>query len=366
MMLSDAPEPRAAAGAKPRPVDTVHESGMYDGGIQRVLDLLDGYQNTCVIVAASRLGLFEKLSGDSRRLDELSSDTGAQCDGLRRLFRALAALGLVELGDDEVRLTEDGRFLLRDNGAGDIAVLIAEQYLAAWASLDESVRTGQPAFERVFGMSVWQHRRANRVANDAFNRFAARPQEHALNTLLKTYDWRRFSRIADIGGGNGYLLSGILGKHENLNGILFDQPHVVEGARGALAERGLARRCEIVGGSFFDGVPAGADLYVLQYVLHDWDDDRCIQLLCNCRRAMPDDARLLVLEKALPPATRPARYIVMRDLHMLTVLGGRERTLAEYGALLAEAGFHLERYESQPPACADIIEARPGMPFSAE
>ena len=337
---------------------TQAQSAMYEGGIQRVLDLLDGYQNTCIILAASRIELFEKLASGPRTLDTLAAEVRLPPSTLNRLIRGLLVLGLVERQAGEIHLTHDGRLMLKQGGAGDIAVLVREQYLQAWAHLSDSLSTGEPAFEKVFGMSVWEHRRKHPEVNEAFNHFAQRPQREALRTFLDSYDLSRFSRVADIGGGNGYLLTGVLERHPGVTGILFDQLHVIDGARDRVRSAGFGERCELIAGSFFDDVPAGADLYILQYILHDWDDGECVRILRNCHRAMASGATLLILEKVLPSEDAVPRFLVMRDLHMLTVLGGRERTLEQYAALLSAAGFRVERYTPLAAHCSDIIEAR--------
>jgi hypothetical protein len=146
----------------------------------------------------------------------------------------------------------------------------------------------------------------------------------------------------DVGGGNGALLAGLLGVHPHLSGVVFDQPHVVAGARRTLEAAGLDGRCRIAEGSFFEGVPEGGDAYLLKFILHDWGDEDCAAILKNCRRAMPDSGRLLVIEILIEPGNTPdyGKYL---DLNMLVLTKGRERTEAEYRALFRSAGFELSR-----------------------
>jgi hypothetical protein len=155
---------------------------------------------------------------------------------------------------------------------------------------------------------------------------------------LATFDFGRFGTVVDVGGGNGTLLAAILARHPATRGVLFDQPHVVAGAPPVLVAAGVADRCEVVGGSFFEAVPAGGDAYVLKSILHDWEDADCVRILERCRRAMADGAALLVVERELgPPNAQPDNKF--SDLNMLVGPGGRERTPEEYAALFAGAGF---------------------------
>jgi SAM-dependent methyltransferase len=179
--------------------------------------------------------------------------------------------------------------------------------------------------------------------------------------LLDAYDFSAFRCIADIGGGTGRLLADILAENPAVRGILFDLPEVSSAAAALLDASGIAKRCKLVGGSFFDAVPPGADAYLLKHILHDWDDARAIKILSNCRTAMARDARLLIVERMLPELAEQGRaaeaYLV--DLEMLVYTpGGRERTESEFRAILSAAGFATTRIaQTSTPVC--LIEARP-------
>jgi hypothetical protein len=173
------------------------------------------------------------------------------------------------------------------------------------------------------------------------------------------------ARVVDVGGGQGVLLQRVLEAHPHLYGVVFDRPGVTEAARTRLAEAGLSRRCEVVGGDFFAGVPAGGDAYVLSWILHDWDDEAAARILRNCRAAMSDDGRLLVLELVLSPPNEPHpptaadRLARTLDLEMLAVVGGRERTEAEFRALFGRAGFGLARVLALEGLPWCVIEGAP-------
>ena len=167
--------------------------------------------------------------------------------------------------------------------------------------------------------------------------------------LARAYDFGDIQRLVDVGGGHGGLLCAALARHPHLRGVVFDLPGVVEVARERLLEADLAERCEAVAGDFLEAVPPGGDAYLLSWILHDWDDETALRILVNCRAAMNDAARLLVVELIVPaaddqaPASSVARLVKQTDLEMLAVVGGRERTAAEYSELLAQAGFSLAR-----------------------
>jgi hypothetical protein len=328
----------------------------------RLGDLLQGYRATCVIVTAVRLGLVERLANGAVDEDGLADELCVHLPSLRRLIRALAALGVVSIEGQDVALTRRGRALLKgERGLWHSAVLAAEEYLPAWTELAHSVRTGAPAFERVFGMDVWAHRERHPELGEAFARMGnAAPR--TLDLIAAAVDLAACKLVVDVGGGRGQLLAALLGRVPRARGIVFDAPHVVAGAADVLRDAGVLERGETVGGSFFESVPPGGDLYVLQHVLHDWDDDACVAILGRCRAAMPAASTLVVVEHLLPADGAPTPLATaMLDLHMLAVVGGRERTCDEYGALLAAAGFDLLR----PPAGRGELAALVATPSAA-
>jgi hypothetical protein len=215
-------------------------------------------------------------------------------------------------------------------------------YWNAWAHLGESMRSGENTFRRVYGESVWEYRSKRPEESAIFDRAMSALTGASNAAVLDAYDFGRFGTFVDVGGGNGALLAGILDRHPSVRGVLFDQPHVVANARALLADRGVEDRCEVAAGSFFESVPTGGDAYVLKAIIHDWEDAEAEAILRTCRRAMREDATLLVIEQELggPNERPPAKF---SDLNMLVSPGGQERTRDEYAALLAAAGFELTR-----------------------
>lgn len=316
-----------------------------------LLPMITGYTGSQVIHVAVQLGLPDQLADGSRSIEELAAATGTHPPSLGRLVRALASLGIVAEADGgRIALTSLGAPLRADapDSLRDaVLFLVGEWYWRAWGDLLYSVRTGEPAFDQVFGMSnfaYWEHDPEAGEIHDAFFRVMSRTTNAP---IVAAYDFSRFGTIVDVGGSTGALLAAILRAQPAVRGILFDLPHVVAGAEPVLAEAGVTDRCSVVGGSFFDAVPAGGDAYLLKYIVHDWDDERAASILRRCREAMTANAVLLLVEQVLPEhleAGAVARRVTRLDLQMLVLTpGGRERTEEEFRSLLREAGFELRR-----------------------
>jgi hypothetical protein len=307
--------------------------------------LVNGYQVSQALHVAATLGIADRLAES----DELAAAVGAHAPTLYRVLRALAAVGV--LHEDEERrfaLTPVGDCLRSDadEPVGGWAAMIGRPYVwQAWGELLHSVRTGESAFEHVHGVDAWTYRTRHPEEGEIFDRAMADLARRAHRTTLAAFDFSRFGTVVDVGGGNGALLLALLRAHSHMRGVLLDLPHAIAVAEGAIEAAGLTDRCRTVAGSFFDGVPEGGDAYVLRAILHDWDDDASISILRSVRRAAAPEATLVVIERDLGP---PNQNVETRfsDLNMLVIPGGRERTIDEYGALLAAADFRL--VESRP------------------
>jgi hypothetical protein len=322
--------------------------------------LVDGYRVSSAISAAVSLGVPDHLGDGSRTSADLAGATGAHEPSLYRLLRALASAGvLTEDGDRRFALTELGQPLRTDHpdSLAGWAEFIARPYeWRAWAALGNSVRSGENAFASTHGMDVWTHR-AQRPEEGAYFDRAMQSRLHLqAAALLDAYDFGRFRRIVDVGGGNGSLLAAILGRYEGVEGVLFDQPHVVAGAAAVLERAGAAGRCEIVAGSFFESVPAGGDAYVMSAIVHDWEDDDARRILETVRRAIPADGLLLVLERLVggPNEDFETKF---GDLTMFVIPGGRERTRDEFADLFSASGFRLR--DAIPAGGHFVIEGEP-------
>ncbi len=231
-----------------------------------------------------------------------------------------------------------------------LAVMLGEEQDRCWDDLHETVRTGETAFDRLYGRPVFdylgEHPEQAKIFDAAMIGFSGR----AMQAMLDAYDLSGVATLADVGGGLGTNLAAALGRYPAMRGLLFDQPHVVERARPRLKAAGVAGRCAVEGGDFFKTAPRGADAYLLGHIIHDWDDAKAGLILDNLRRAMPAGAKLLLVEYVLPEGDG-ASFGKLLDLHMMVLLGGLERTEAEYRRLFAAHGFRLTRVV---PTAGDI------------
>ena len=310
-----------------------------------VMRLVNGYQVSQALHVAASLGIADLLASGARTSDELAVATKTHAGALYRVLRALAAASVFhEAPGRRFSLTSMGECLRKDAAeqAGAWAAFIGRPYIwAAWSHLMHSVQTGETAFSSLYGEGVWAYRAAHPEEGAIFDAAMTALSKDVAAGVIAAYDFAPFSRAVDVGGGQGALVGGILAAHPALRGVLFDQPHVVAQAKSGLEALGVADRCEAVGGSFFDQVPAG-DLILLKAVLHDWDDADAHAILQTCRRAITPGGTLLVIERVLPPPNEglDAKFA---DLNMLVGAGGRERTAEEFAALLASAGFASTR-----------------------
>jgi O-methyltransferase domain/Dimerisation domain len=309
-----------------------------------VFELVNGYQVSRAVQVAAALGIPDLLVEGALTSDELAVATDTQAPTLYRLLRALASVGVLHESESRrFELTPVGERLRSDvpDSLADWAVFVGRPYQwQAWGGLLESVRTGENAFERVHSTDAWTYRAERPEESAIFDRAMAARSRQSSAALLAAYDFGRYRTIVDVGGGNGALLAAILAAHEQVEGVLFDQPHVVADAPALFEREGVSDRCRIVAGDFFESVPEGGDAYLLRAVVHDWDDDEATRILAAVRRAIPPEGTLLVVERIVAPPNE-GRDTNFMDLHMLVVLGGRERTQEEFDGLLARAGFRM-------------------------
>lgn len=315
-----------------------------------LLALIWGYRLSQAIHVVARLGIADVVEEAPRSPVELASETGSDPATLQRVLRALAAYGVFD--EDEqgrFRLTELGQRLRTDapGSLRDAAIeLFRPPMWDAWGHLVDSVRTGDSAFRIVHEVDIWEFRAAHPEEGLAFDKAMVAQTRAAAGKILGAYDFGAYKMVVDVGGGRGALLEAILTAHPGSKGVLFDQPHVVE-------DVDLGSRIRVVGGSFFESVPTGGDLYLLKWILHDFDDAAAARILRTIRDACDPEARLLVIEHDLS-----APETTLSDLQMLVVLGGRERSHTEYSQLLLASGFALSRsIRTEGPL--SLLEAQP-------
>ncbi|WP_049570340.1 methyltransferase [Nonomuraea sp. SBT364] len=303
-----------------------------------------GYAGSQILYAAVRLGVPDALAGGPVPVGKLADALGADPAALKRLARALVVLGVVrEAPPGQLALAEAGRPLCADHPRsmrssvllfGDPAVW------RAWGALHDSVLTGEPAFDQVHGLPLFDHLAGDAGLSRIFNTAMREGTGHLAAEVPRAYDCGGARVVVDIGGGDGTLLAAILTAVPGARGILYDTAQGGAGAGETFRRANVAERCTVEAGDFFAGVPGG-DLMLLKGILHDWDDRRCATLLRRCREAIHPGGRLLVIEPVMPARldAPDAAGAVMSDIAMLVYTGGRERDRAEFGDLLAAGGF---------------------------
>jgi hypothetical protein len=332
------------------------EDGVTTPALQ-LRQLIFGHVSSQTVASLVRLGIVDELAGGPRSGTELAELTGAPADALVRFLRTCAALGLLERrAGDVFALTPLGDWLRSDGRSlRDLALAMAAP--GHWRSIErllESVRTGGAAAPSVLGTGLWEYYRQNPEEGAAFAAAMSNVSEVVAEEVVAHFDVSPFRRIVDVGGSQGALLARLLEANPSAEGVLFDLPEVLEGARAAVEARGLADRVELSGGDFFEEVPAGGDLYVLKHILHDWDDDHAQRILRSCHRAGRPGSTVLLVERVLGPESSAVDYVA--DLLMLVMFGGKERSEPEFEALLAAGGYRLERVV--PLSMFALLEAR--------
>lgn len=323
--------------------------------------LVNGYQVSQAIHVAATLGIADLLREGSRSVADLAAATGTHEGTLYRLLRALASVGVFrEEPGHRFALTPLGACLRTDAAepVGPWAMMIGEAYYwQTWGHLLHSVRTGENAFRALHGMGVWQYREGRPEASALFDRAMTGNSLRVAAAALAAYDFSRFACVVDVAGGQGAFLTALLSRYPSMRGVLFDQAHVVAGCAEVLATAGVADRCDVIGGSFFEAVPEGGDAYVLKAILHDWEDAEATVILRTCRRAMGPAGTLLVVERVVGGPNEEAAT-KFSDLNMLVMPGGRGRTLEEFAALFSTAGLRLAS-ATPTGAGVSVVEAVP-------
>lgn len=308
--------------------------------------LINGYRVSQALYVAATLGISDHLAGGPVGVDVLAGRTQSHPRALYRLLRALATVGIYdELPGQQFRLTSLGNALRSDvpEAVTGWAAFVGRPYhWQAWSELLHSVQTGENAFRFVFGEDVWAYRESHPDENAVFDAAMTTQSRFVAQAVLDAYDFTPFGTVVDVGGGRGAFLSAVLNRYPRARGVLFDQPHVVAGSAELLSAAGVADRCHVDAGSFFDRVPVGGDAYVLKNIIHDWEDDPAVEILTSCRRDMPDAATVLLIERVIQPLNED-QDAAFSDLNMLVSPGGQERTEPEYDTLLRAAGLRLRR-----------------------
>ena len=325
---------------------------------QTLFDMATGFMRTGALIAAAQLGIADILEQGPQSPLDIATAAGAEPDTTDRLLRTLVRLGVLQNFEDGCYAnTPMSTFLLDRHPASMRPFLLLagdKSWWHAWGELAGSIRTGEPAFKRVFGMEYDDYLQNHPDLAVIFNRCMTSTAQANNAAIIDQYDFSPYRTVMDIGGNHGSLLIAILEQYPQMNGVLFDLPHVIETCPEM--DTALSPRSELTGGNFFAFVPSGGDIYLLKQILHDWDDDQALRILKNCSKAMHRNARLLIIETVLDKENASVVNYLF-DLHMLvTASGGKERTESEFHRLLERTGFRTIR-TLQTPVSFCIIEA---------
>jgi len=324
-----------------------------------LLEMMYGYQKSQALFVAAKLGIADILSNGSKTNDELAKATGVNSRSIYHLMRMLTSVGVFSTEDnDKFQLNPMGKHLLAgtsDSLRGTVMAMGDEMY-QAWGNLLYGIKTGETAFNHTFNRDFYSYLKQNSEASVNFNEWMKETTREWLLPVLKAYDFSEVKTLVDVGGGIGTLTAVILNANPKMQAILFDREDVV-GANQVLEEAGVADRCQIVGGNFFDAVLPDGDIYLISRVLLNWDDTDAIKILTNCYQAMTVKDRLLVVDFMLPKG-KMSPFIGLGSLTLFILGGTFMRTEDEFYNLLSSAGFNVTNtIKTTGPVSA--IEAKP-------
>lgn len=312
-----------------------------------MMQMITGKFVTVMLYVVAELRIADLVADGPKSAADLAKETGANDQSIHRILRALASIGTFTETEDGTFANTPTSELLRSDVPGsmrEMAIWIGCPFHnTAWADIMPGVKTGGSNFSQRFGINVFEHMNENPKDLEIFQNAMTGFSGITAQWVVGAYDFSSVSKVVDVGGGNGLLISKVLAANPSLKGILYDLPQVVAGADDVLKGEGVADRCETVGGSFFEQVPEGADLYMMKHIIHDWDDERNKVILEHCRDAMADGGKVVVVDMVIPPGNDPF-FGKLLDIEMLVVTeGGRERTEEEFRTLFESAGLTLDR-----------------------
>jgi len=298
-------------------------------------------------------------TGQPQSVEHLARASKTHEPSLYRVLRYLASHGIF-------RETENRHFdhtplsaALRTDAPGSYraGAQLFHHLFAGWEGLHHSIQTGEPGFNKVFGAPIFDYIQAHPELGPVFDAGMTSLNFYETTAMLDAYDFTGIKVLADVGGGNGSLLSAVLARYTKMKGILFDLGHVVGRAKERLKAAGLAERCTTIEGSFFETIPAGADAYLFRHIIHDWTDEQCIQILGHCRRVIPANGKVLIADGVVPAGNAPSPSKDL-DMTMLTFPGGQERTKSQFRLLLEASGFALKSI-TPTTTMINVVEGKP-------
>ncbi len=327
---------------------------------EQLTRILTGASLSRAVCSVAELGVADLIqAGHPQPVDHLASATKTHSPSLYRVLRFLASHGIFQETANRHFDHTPLSSALRSDAPGSYrgGAQMFHHLFAGWDGLHHSLQTGEPGFNKVFGAPIFDHIQAHPELGPVFDAGMGSLNFYETVAMLDAYDFSGIAVLADIGGGNGSLLSAILSRYPQMKGILFDLGHVTGRATEKLKTAGLAARCTILEGSFFQSIPPGADAYLFRHIIHDWTDEQCVQILGHCRKVIPAHGRLLIADPVVPAGNAPSPSKDL-DMTMLVFPGGQERTEAQFRSLLQASGFALTSI-TPTASIVHIVEAKP-------
>jgi len=312
------------------------------------------------LYVAAKLDIATLLKDEPLTAEEIAKRLNLHQDNVSRIMRALSSQGIFKMkGDDRYRLNGMAKGLLNEQGSLRYMILhhLGPVNWNLMSNLEYALTTGKDPFKDKYGKEIYEFLKDHAQENALFDKSMSNLSDLGLAPILNAYDFSKYTVIADIGGGEGFLLANILGNNPGCRGILFDAPQAVAKAPAMLNLHQVGDRITIQSGDFFEVIPDAADLYLLKNIIHNWDDEKSVKLLQNIRNAMGAGGRLLIIEMVVPPGNEPSLAKLLDIQMMATMQGGKERTGKEFQTLLEQSGFSLTRIiPTIAPIC--LIEAK--------
>jgi O-methyltransferase domain/Dimerisation domain len=325
-----------------------------------ILQLLNGMHVAGAVACVAQMGIPDLLEGGPKSAEELAKEMGADAQALYRLMRATACVGvLAEEADGKFSQTPMSKVLCSNAKPGlrNFATMYGrEWHLRGWSELEYCVRTGKQAMEKIYGAHIFQFLKQHPEEGQHFHSAMTELSMIGGPAVVEAYNFEGIGSIVDVGGGHGFLLATILEKNPQMRGTLYEMAHVAEGAKEGPLKR-VMERCTLASGDMFASVPGGADAYIMKHIIHDWPDEKCVQLLKACRKGVNAGGRLLVVDHVIQPGNNfePGKFL---DLQMLVFPSGCERTEKQFRELFAAAGWKVSRIV--PTVAGDsIVEGLP-------
>ena len=318
-----------------------------EAGGQALVQMLTGAWTTQLVAAVARLGIPDRLAmAQPQSSEQIARAVGADIGALSRVMRALASIGVfADVGSGLYSLTSVGERLRSDHPESMRDFFLAETddvHRRSWSALVDAIRTGLPQPAAVFGTTVFDYYARHGEEGQQFGRAMENISAMSAHGVLANYDFGSARLIIDVGGGNGSFVRAIVQQHRQPTGVVVDLPYMESQAVASIEHDRLGNRCRFEAHDIFESVPAGGDIYLLRFILHDWNDDESVRILKTLRAAMAPAGRVLIVEMLVPDTNEPG-FVQLMDINMLVMTGGRERTATEYGALCAAAGLRLVR-----------------------